>query len=195
MQHRVLQSLLPRRLLGRGAQHDAGAAIGAVGFKHQQLAVAARIVEQIPFPVVGQRRAPVADHARPQHVAAEQPAVIGAEILLGDHRIGQNLEAALVVEVADDRGDHAVLPKQESHRIERAADLLFQVDQLAHLVVAVSDVDPHVLVEHLIALDAQFAGVGMSDGQIVLARQIIAQHRLLVRPVMDVFRLDEAELA
>ena len=33
--HRLLQSLFPLRLLGGRAQHDAGAAIGAVGFQDQ----------------------------------------------------------------------------------------------------------------------------------------------------------------
>ena len=70
-----------------------------------------------------------------------------------------------------------------------------QRHELAHLVVAIGDVDAHVLVEDLVALDAQFARVGMSDGEMVTARQIIAQHRLLVGTVMDVFRFDEAELA
>ena len=61
-----LQSLLPFALLGRSAQHDAGAAVGAVRFQHQELAVAPRIFEQVAFAVVGQRRAAIADDARPQ---------------------------------------------------------------------------------------------------------------------------------
>ena len=35
LQHRCLQQPLPLAFLGRGAQHDAGAAIAAVGFQHQ----------------------------------------------------------------------------------------------------------------------------------------------------------------
>ena len=195
LQHRCLQSLLPLSLLGRSAQQDAGSAIGAVRFQDQELAVLPRIFQQVPFPVVRKCRAAIGDHARPQDVTAEQPAVVGPEILLGNHRVGQDLKAALVIEIANDRGDDAVLPEQKPHGIERAADLLFERHQLAHLVVAISDVDANVLVEDLLALDAQFTRVGMSDGQIVPVRQIIAQHRLLVGTVMDVFCLDETELA
>ena len=81
-----------------------------------------------------------------------------------------------MIEVADYRGDHAVLPKQKSHSIERAAALLFEGDEFAHFVIAIGDVDPHVFIEDLIPPHAQFARVGMSDGQMVTARQKIAQH-------------------
>ena len=194
-QRRLVQRRVPRPLPGGRSKHDARAAIGAVGLQHQELAVLAGIVEQVAFRVVGKRGAPVGEQPRPQHVTPEQPAVVRPEIVLAQHRIGENLEGALVIEIADERGDHAVLPEQKPHRLERPADLPFEVDELAQLIVAVRDVDPQILVEDLVARHAQFARVGMSDGEAMLAGQEFAQHGLFGRSVMDVFRLDEAELA
>src|SRR6516225_10108739 len=109
-------------------------------------------------------------------MAPEQPAIIGTEIALAQLGISEDLEGALVIEVADNRGDHAVLPEQKTHGLERAPNLLFEFDELAQLVVAVDDVDQHVLVEGLFPLHAQFARVSVSDGETVPAGKELAKH-------------------
>src|SRR4029078_4144637 len=116
--------------------------------------------------------------SRPQHMAPEQSAVVCAEILLAERRLGQNLEGALVIEIADERRDDAVLPEQEPHCFEWAPDLLRESDQLAQLVIAVDDVDLDVLVEDLLPLRAQLARIGVGDGETMPPRQELAQHRL-----------------
>ena len=128
-------------------------------------------------------------------MAAEQAAFLHAEQALGDGGIGQQLPAALVVEIAGQRGDDAVLAEQQAHARQLLAELALQRQEIADLVVAIGDIDPDIAIEDLLALDAELARIGMHGDEPVALRQVAAEHRLLVGPVMDVFGIDEADVA
>src|SRR5262249_44712695 len=123
----------------------------------------------------------------------EQSALLGTEILLGDSGIGEQLPAALVVEVADHGGDDAVLTENEPHAVEPMAGVAFQRQEIARLVIPINDIEPGILVEDFVTLYAQLGGIGMDDGETMALGEMRAQHRLLVRPFAHVFRLDETE--
>ena len=108
--------------------------------------------------------------------------------------VGEQFPARLVVEVTADGGHHAVLPEEGAHGVELAAVLALQRQQVAHLVVAVGDVDAGVAVEDLVAVEAQFARVGVHHGDAVPLLQKPRQGGLLVRAFPDVLRLDQADV-
>ena len=110
-----------------------------------------RIFEQIALAAMGQGGAPVADDPGPEHMAPEQAALLHAEQPLGDGGIGQQLPAALMVEIAGQGGDHAVLAEQQAHACQGLAQLALQRQEIADLVVAIGDIDPDIAIEDLLA--------------------------------------------
>jgi hypothetical protein len=126
---------------------------------------------------------------------AEDAAILGAEELLGEGRVGQQLPATLVVKIADQRGDHAVLAEEQTDGVERPAELGFEGDEVAGLVVAIGDVDAYLAVEDLFASHRELARIGMDDGEAMALGKVAAERGLLVGPVMEVFRLDETKIA
>ena len=123
---RLVEKAFPGARLGGRTQGHAIAAIAAVGLQHQLLAMLPRIFQQIALAAMGQGGAPVADDPGPEHMAPEQAALLHAEQPLGDGGIGQQLPAALMVEIAGEGGDHAVLAEQQAHAVERLAQLVLQ---------------------------------------------------------------------
>ena len=72
--------------------------------------------------------------------------------------------------------------------------LALEREQVAHLVVAIGDVDAHVFVVDLVADEPQLARVGVHARRCrVRAAQVTREVRLLVRPLRDVLRLDQAD--
>ena len=141
----------------------AGAAVAAVRLQHELLAVVARRTPSRSIGAVRRVGAPLADDARPQHVAAEQLALRDAEVARRQLLARQHLPAALVIEVAADRGDHAVLQEQRADGVEPLPVLLLEREQVAHLVVAVGDVDARVLVVDVVADEPQLARIGVRE--------------------------------
>ena len=99
-----------------------------------------------------------------------------------------------MVEVAADRRDHAVLQEQRANRVEPPAVLLLERQQIADLVVAIGDVDAHVLVEDVVADEPQLARIGMHELDAAPRAVVLDEMRLLVGPFGDVLRLDEREV-
>ena len=192
---RLVQHRLPRTPFHRSADGDALAAIGAVGLQDQRLAMAAGIVQQVAFRPVRQAGAPVGDDAGPQHMAAEQAALVGRKEALRERRIAEDLKTALVVEIAHGGGDHAILPEQQAHRLQRTAEFLLQRDDVARLVVAVGDVDDAVLVPDLAVADIEFGRIGVRDGEAERAFEAALEDELFVDPVLGVLAFDEGEAA
>ena len=191
----IVEQRFPFAVRHVGAERHAFAAIAAVRLQHQVLAVLARVFQKIAFGAVGQRGLAVLDEARPQHVAAEQPAFLAGEERLGQVWIGQDLEAALVVEVADDGGNHPVLLEQHAHAVERPAQLFFQFDEIAGFVVAIGDVDAVVAVIDVAVPDIELARIGVARDQLVALLDKVAEHRLFGRSAHFIFGLDHAQIA
>ena len=96
-------------------------------------------------------------------MAAEQLALGDAEVTRRELVAREYLPAALVVEVAADRRHHAVLQEQRADRVEPLAVLVLEREQIANLVVAISDVDAHVLVVDVVAEEPKLARIGMHE--------------------------------
>src|SRR5258705_229415 len=103
----------PFRRISRRAQRHTGAAIAAIGFENHLLAVLPRIFEKIALLAMRQTRPAIACGARPKHMPAEQPALLGAEKLFRDRRVGQNLPTTFVIEIASERRHDPVLPEEK----------------------------------------------------------------------------------
>src|SRR5262249_46002779 len=125
---------------------DARSAVGAVWFQDKLFAVLARELEKVALGAMRQERSPIADDARPEHVATEEAPFVSGEIALGQRLVGENLPATLVIEITGERGNHAIALEQEPHAFERATELMFEGDELAGLVVAIGDVDRDVAI-------------------------------------------------
>ncbi len=147
--------------------------------------------EQIHRPV-GRVRVPLADDARPKHVTAEQLALGDAEVARRELLARQHLPAALVVEVAADRRHHAVLQEQRANRVEPLPVLVLEREQIANLVVAIGDVDAHVLVVHVVVDEPELARIGVRELDAAARAVVVDELRLLLRAFGDVLRLDEA---
>ena len=172
---RLVEKAFPGGRLGGRTQGHAIAAIAAVGLQHELLAMLPRIFQQIALAAMGQGGAPVADDPGPEHMAPEQAALFHAEQPLGDGGIGQQLPAALMVEIAGKGGDHAVLAEQQAHAVERLAQLLLQRQEVANLVIAIGDIDLDIAIEDLLPLDAELARIGMDGDEPMALRQIAAE--------------------
>jgi hypothetical protein len=66
-----------------------------------------------------------------------------------------------VVEIAGQRGNHAVLAEEQPHGVQRPAELSLERDEVAGLVVAIGAVDADVAMEDLLAAHRELARVGM----------------------------------
>ena len=71
--------------------------------------------------------------------------------------------------------------------------LLLERQEIAHLVVAIGDVDAHVLVVDVVADEPQLARVGMRKLDAAAGAIVLDEVRLLLRPFGDVLRLHEHE--
>jgi hypothetical protein len=123
----------------------------------------ARVIEQVAERTVRQRCRTAGEETSPQDVTAKQPTVIGREEAFRKSRVGEYLESALMVEVADEGGNDPILPKKNPHAVERMAALPLERDQVAHLVIPVGNVDPDILVIDFAVPDHEFAGIGVRE--------------------------------
>ena len=107
----------------------------------------------------------------------------------------EHLPTALVIEVSADRRDHSILEKQCADRVEPLPVLLLERQQVAHLVVAIRDVDAHVAVVDVVAREPKLARIGMHELDTAPRAVVLHEMRLLVGTVGHVLRLDEGEIA
>ena len=98
-----------------------------------------------------------------------------------------------MVEVAADGRHHAVLQEQLANGVEPLAVLLLERQEIADLVVAIGDVDAHVVVEHVAFDEPQLARIGMHELDAALLAEVLDEMRLLVGTFGDVLRLDERQ--
>ena len=111
-----------------------------------------------------QRRATIADDARPQHMPTKQSTFFGGEQPCCNGFVRHQFPATFVIKIANHRRHHAVLMKQQAHCIERFPDFLFECHEVTRFIVAIRDIDLHIFVVNFFAFDAKFAWIGMDDG-------------------------------
>ena len=193
LRERALEQPLPLRLRDGRAEMHACAAVRAIRLQHELLAVTPDELGQIGAAGRRLRRA-LGDEPRPEHVPAEQLPVGRVERVPRESIIGQDLETALVIEVARDRGHDPIAGEQRPDRLERLAELALEREQVADLVVAVRDVDDRVLVVDLAIDERELARIGVPHVDPALRAEIRDEMRLLVGPFRDVLRLDQANV-
>ena len=99
-----------------------------------------------------------------------------------------------MIEVAGHRRDHPVLAEQPPNRLHVDVLFVFQANQIAHFVIAVSDVNHEALVAHFAVGDRQLARIGVHDLQPVAVVVVLRQRFLLIGTLAGVFRLDKADV-
>jgi hypothetical protein len=129
-------------------------------------------------------------------MAPEQAALLHAEQPLGDGGIPvRSSQQLLWSKSPREETPCEFLAEQQAHAVEGLASSRSSAVDLADLVIAMSDIDLDIAIEDLLPLDAELARIGMDGDEPLALRQIARlEDALLVGSVMDVFRIDEADL-
>ena len=98
-----------------------------------------------------------------------------------------------LVEVAGERGHHAVLAEERPHRLDIHSGL-FQMDQVADFIVAVEEIDGCAVVVHFAVPQLQLGGVGVHDPHSVALVVILCERLLFIRAAAGVLRLQETDV-
>ena len=170
----------------------AGAAVAPAGLEHQSFAFFPDELEQIPLRSTGELSSALGQNPGPEDMAAEDLALLRVKIEPCQLGVGEDLEATLLVEVSGDRGDDPILAEEHLDRLDVDA-FAFEGQQVAHLVIAIGQLDRLVAEVHLIAATGQLGRVGVEDLGPVAIVEVPGERLLLVGTRAGMGGLEEGD--